>query len=44
MPPPLSAAAIARIKGWAQRHWRLDDTTVVRVTQLRCHAPGRPPV
>ena len=42
--PALSDAAIDRIKGWVQWYWRLDDSTVVMVTQLRCHEPGCPPV
>jgi hypothetical protein len=43
-PPTVSDTAIDRIKAWVHRHWQLDDTTVVMVTQLRCHEPGCPPV
>jgi hypothetical protein len=43
-PPSLSDTGIDRIKGWVQWHWRLDDSTVVMVTQLRCHEPGCPPI
>jgi hypothetical protein len=38
------AAAVGRVRLWAEAGLGVDDTAVVMVTELACHEPGCPPV
>jgi hypothetical protein len=42
--PTSNRDAISRVKAWTAACLQLDEHDTVRVTELRCHEPGCPPL